>query len=221
MSLKFKSLHSFLVDDYKKKLIVELVKHCTGKVLDIGCGEKPYYKYVKNNVTEYIGLEHPETVNNREQIDIFGSADNLPFPENSFDTVMLIQVLEHVEEPQVILNEISRVLKPEGKLIFAVPFIYPEHETPRDFYRYTRFGIKYLTSKAGLSTVSLEPVSGFGTTFIYMLSHYLYNKSKLVYIAFIPLFLFLLLMMLIFERFDKNRNSINRWTWNFIGVFKK
>lgn len=221
MQISVKPIHKYFVKRYKKKLIRQLKSDCRGRLLDIGCGDKPFKPFIEGIVDEYIGLEHPDSPNNISQADIFGSADDLPFSENSFDTVLLIQVLEHVEEPGIVLSEIQRVLKPGGKLIIAVPFIYPEHESPRDFYRYTRYGLFYLTSKVGLDALSLYPVAGFGVTYIYMLSHYLYNKHLLAYLFFLPIIIVLLPLAVLFEKIDRNENSINRWTWNFIGVFEK
>lgn len=79
--------------------------------------------------------------------DIVCDVCDMPFPDNSFDAVFLIEVLEHVHNPPKALNEIYRVLKPGGKLIFSVPFIFPLHDRPGDYFRYTKYGLKLLLSE--------------------------------------------------------------------------
>ena len=77
--------------------------------------------------------------------DIVTSVCSMPMFEGaSFDAVFMMEVLEHVPEPQQALSEIRRVLKPGGRLILSVPFIFPLHEEPHDYYRYTKYGLAYM-----------------------------------------------------------------------------
>ena len=78
--------------------------------------------------------------------DVVCDVCDMPFPDNSFDAVFLIEVLEHVHNPPKALSEIYRVLKPGGNLIFSVPFIFPLHDRPGDYFRYTKYGLKLLLS---------------------------------------------------------------------------
>lgn len=78
--------------------------------------------------------------------DIVCDVCDMPFPDNSFDAVFLIEVLEHVHNPPKALSEIYRVLKPGGTLIFSVPFIFPLHDRPGDYFRFTKYGLKLLLS---------------------------------------------------------------------------
>lgn len=66
------------------------------------------------------------------------------FENNSVDAVFMLEVLEHVKTPQEAVTEILRVLKPGGKLYLSTPFIFPIHDEPYDFYRYTHYGLAYL-----------------------------------------------------------------------------
>lgn len=117
-----------------------------GRLLDIGCGSKPYQNLCA--ATEYVGMEL-DTPENRssKNADIFYDGKSFPFPDASFDSVILNQVLEHVFEPDLLMKEISRVLKTSGKLLITVPFFWDEHEQPYDYARYTSFGLKYLVEK--------------------------------------------------------------------------
>jgi len=78
---------------------------------------------------------------------IIGDVCTLPFIDNCFDVISLMEVLEHIHNPQKALNEIYRVLKPEGLLIFSVPFIFPLHDRPDDYFRFTKYGLTHLLSK--------------------------------------------------------------------------
>lgn len=106
------------------------------KTLDVGCGNSRYSRYFPNN----IGFDIIES----RKVDVVGDVHSLPFKNDSFDAVLATEVLEHLIEPQHAINEMKRVLKGGGKLILTTRFIFPLHDTPHDYYRYTKYGLKYL-----------------------------------------------------------------------------
>lgn len=121
----------------------------TGRVLDVGCGERPYERVIA--ARDYIGLEIDTSRNRaRGKADAFYDGRRFPFEDASFDAVLCNQVLEHVFEPDDFVREIVRVLKPDGWLLLSVPFVWDEHEQPRDYARYSSFGLKALLEKHGL-----------------------------------------------------------------------
>ena len=120
-----------------------------GRLIDIGCGTKPYRDLLVPFVTEHIGVDHEETFHDKSNIDRFGTAYDIPYEAESFDSALCTAVLEHLEEPEQALRECHRVLKPGGVAIYSVPFIWHLHEEPRDFYRYSKYGLKYLFEKVG------------------------------------------------------------------------
>ena len=83
----------------------------------------------------------------RREPDYIMDVSNLGFWDNSFDYIFMLEVLEHVQEPSNAMSEIHRCLKPGGKLFMSTPFIFGIHDAPNDYYRYTKFGLKYLTRK--------------------------------------------------------------------------
>ena len=123
-----------------------------GKILDIGSARWNYPKnrFGKDNVTT-LDLEPPA--------DVIGNVMNMPFADNSFDCVICLETLEHVENPFTALKEIHRVLKPNGKLISSTPFMHEIHgEEYGDFWRFTRQGWKKLLTE--FKNVTILPFSG-------------------------------------------------------------
>jgi len=119
-----------------------------GRLLDVGCGAMPYRVY-GDLITDWIGFDSIEN----QGADVHGSADALPFPDASFDTVLCTQLLEHVEHPGKVLAECARILTPEGSLVVTAPQYWELHEEPRDYYRYTMNGLRYLVENAGLKVL--------------------------------------------------------------------
>jgi len=158
-----------------KNIRSSLQEYASGKLLDIGCGEKPYKDITKPYVTEHIGLDHENTLHDKSKIDLFATAYNIPVENEYFDTVLCTAVLEHLEEPGRAIKEVNRVLKKGNYAICTAPLFWHLHEEPRDFYRYTKYGLKYLFEKNGFKIVKLKPLSGFWVTFGQEFVYYLWR----------------------------------------------
>jgi len=117
-----------------------------GRLLDIGCGEKPLAPLLNAGV-EYIGLDYPPTVAKgySGKADVFGDGQCLPFADASFDCITILDVMEHLPHPEAAFGEMLRVLKPGGILISQTPFLYPLHDLPHDFQRWTGEGLSQFT----------------------------------------------------------------------------
>jgi SAM-dependent methyltransferase len=124
-------------------------------VVDIGCGHSPY-RPLLTAATRYTGIE-TET---RYRPSLIAFADALPFPDESVDSIMLTEVLEHVREPSEALAEARRVLKPGGQLYVTVPMTWGLHYVPHDYYRFTSYGISHLLEKTGFEIEAIEPMGG-------------------------------------------------------------
>ncbi len=121
--------------------IIEYTKHyVSGKTLDFGAGTAKYQYLIRPHTGEYKTFDMVAGKN----IDIVGDVLNPPFESGEFDTVISTQVLEHVEKPWVMVNQIGRILKTGGICIITAPFIVPFHADPYDFFRYTETGLTSL-----------------------------------------------------------------------------
>jgi ubiquinone/menaquinone biosynthesis C-methylase UbiE len=129
-------------------------------VLDIGCATKWPVKLLPSSYY-YIGIDFLNTAKNwyKTQPDVYGDAQKLPIASSSIDSVLLLDVLEHLQNPDQALNEIFRVLKTNGALILQVPFLYPIHDAPCDYRRWSKFGLKELASHHGF-VIEKESFSG-------------------------------------------------------------
>ena len=130
-----------------------------GTLLDIGCGNKPYESLFSAHVVRHLGADIAQ--NSAGTVDyVVPPGEPLPLEEESVDTVLSTQVLEHVAEPDAYLAEAARVLRTGGLLILTCPGHYMLHEEPHDYYRYTRYGLEYLLGKHGLQIERLNTAGG-------------------------------------------------------------
>lgn len=158
------------------KHVSELAGNITGKTLDVGCGTKPYAELYCSE--EYVGLEI-DTPQNRasKNADYFYDGNEFPFASASFDSMVANEVFEHVFNPDQFLAEAVRVLKPGGKVLLTLPFVWDEHEQPYDFARYSSFGIKALLERHGLEIVEQRKSTDDIRVIFQMLNTYLFKKT--------------------------------------------
>ena len=194
--------------------------YLNGRLIDIGCGTKPYKELLAPYVTEHIGVDHVDTFHDKSNIDLFATAYEIPVDNQSFDSAICTAVLEHLEEPEQALRECHRVLKPGGIAIYSVPFIWHLHEEPRDFFRYSKYGLKYLFEKTGFEIIELQALSGFWVTFgqLFVYNIYRLNRGPLRWLHIIDaLGLLIQGMSYLLDKIDKTE----QWTCDYIVVAKK
>jgi SAM-dependent methyltransferase len=131
------------------------------RVIDIGAGEAPYRELFGDQ--RYVTLDRADTPHSGA-VDLHGEADSIPESDSSFDVVLCTQVLEHVPDPLKALREFRRVLRSGGIMLATAPFVWEEHETPYDFYRYTRYGIEHLLRQADFDHIEVRPRTDCFTT---------------------------------------------------------
>jgi SAM-dependent methyltransferase len=87
-------------------------------------------------------------------------AEKIPLKSACIDIVFATEILEHVEDAEETVREIGRVLRPGGYAVITVPFMYPTHEAPYDFRRFTHIGIGSLFERAGFDIIDLAAKGG-------------------------------------------------------------
>lgn len=154
-----KSHPEFLV--YKNLIIClrnAISKYAKGKVLDIGCGNKPYLPMFDNKITEYVGCDVIQS--SKFCVDVLSPADKIPLTDSLFDTIFSTQTIEHVANHQGMLDEAYRLLKTGGYVIISGPMYWPLHEEPYDFFRFTKHGFRYVLEKSGFKVTEINSNGG-------------------------------------------------------------
>ena len=167
-------------------------KYLKGKLLDFGCGNKPFKDLF--GVDEYIGLdlEQSDNIEVNQDADVSYDGKTIPFDDNHFDSILASEVFEHVFNIDEILIEIHRVCKPNGYLLLTVPFIWDEHEVPFDYGRYTSYGIRHLIIKHGFEIVYQKKTTNYVETIFQMWNAYVYKhifKHPLAKLLLTPIFI--------------------------------
>ena len=153
--------HSFM-----KKALKDIPKNAT--VIDVGAGTKPYRQLINSRTPYYCAQDLHASAQNKvgveqEAVDFVSSAEHMPIPSGSFDYAICTELLEHVTSPTGVMKEISRILKPGGKVIVTVPMIIGEHQQPWHFQNLTRYGLAQLSHESGLSLDTISPRGGYGS----------------------------------------------------------
>lgn len=160
---------AYQTSDY---FLEKLTPNYKGVLYDFGAGESPYKDFFLRYSQEYIAVDWAGSFHDTKA-DIAADLNKpLPIESNVADTVVSLSVLEHLCEPQTMLNEAFRILKSGGHIVLQVPWQWWIHEAPYDFYRYTPYGLKYMLEKAGFVNVVVEPQSGFFTMWILKFNYF-------------------------------------------------
>lgn len=109
--------------------------------------------------------------------DFLCDATKIPVPDNSFDGVILAEVLEHIKEPKKVLAESYRILKPEGKLLITVPFLYHIHADPCDYGRYTEYYFQEVLQEIGFKKIRIEKQGGYYSVLANIIKMRLFGKD--------------------------------------------
>lgn len=158
-----------------KKAIDSNLTRFSGSLLDVGCGKMPYRNYICSNsaVSNYTGVDiqtghsayHDDILP-----DIFWDGVTLPVANDSYDTIICTEVLEHVPDTENLLREIFRVLKPGGVFFFTTPFLWPLHDVPYDQKRLTPFAMQNYLKAAGFTQHEVKALGGWHASMALMLA---------------------------------------------------
>jgi SAM-dependent methyltransferase len=156
------SIGSRLIGDILADVYFRAIRsHVRGRLLDLGCGNVPLYGMYRDLVTENICIDWEQTLHLNRHIDQFVNLNGaLPIADEEFDTVLSTDVLEHIARPDCAWAEMSRVLRPGGKLLLTTPFFYWLHEEPHDYHRFTAHKLRLFCADYGLEVVELNAYGG-------------------------------------------------------------
>jgi SAM-dependent methyltransferase len=138
-----------------------ILAHAKGSLVDIGCGKVPLYESYRDCVTDVLCIDWENTWHENPYLDAYVNLNvGLPLADGRFDTVLATDVLEHLLTPGLFWSEVSRVLRPQGKVIVGVPFLYGLHEQPHDHGRYTGHRLRAWCAENHISVLSLTAYGG-------------------------------------------------------------
>ncbi len=151
-----------------RRLFRRHVSRLRGRILEIGPEYPHYYstRSIKLDLCRRYG-------HGKYRVDVVGDACSLPFKDGSFDTVVCLEVMEHVASPERLLGELARVLKSGGTLFFSVPMAWLYHPIPIDRLRLTAQGVEMVLQEHGFRVVEVNRVVGvlgFLVTLFYFMS---------------------------------------------------
>jgi len=140
------------------------------RLLDIGCGEKPYLPFFAPFVSEYVGVDPVEN----PRAEIRAPVESLPIGDGEYDVVLCAQVLEHCDDPVQAVSELHRVTKPGGRVLASTHGAMVYHPAPADYWRWTHTGLERLFRENGeWASVKVTPASGTTATLAMLLAIYL------------------------------------------------
>jgi SAM-dependent methyltransferase len=137
-------------------------------VLDAGAGDEPYKPLVAH--TRYESADFRRSNKPDVKTTYVCDLKSIPVEDHRYDFILFNQVMEHLPEPDLVLLELFRVLKPGGKLLYTAPLFFEEHLQPYDFYRYTQYGVRMLFERAGFTLERLDWMEGYYATVAYQLN---------------------------------------------------
>jgi SAM-dependent methyltransferase len=200
-ALSSRTLNSYLNDAVVAEFLMRQRHRLAGTVLDIGCGSQRYRDAILSapNVARYVGLDvRAGLYVYASKADVYWNGVEMPLADESVDSAILFEVVEHCADPRIVVAEGYRVLKPGGCLLFSVPFTYQLHGVPFDYQRLTPAGARHLFGKAGFVPVAVEPSGAWDASLAQMVAIWITHRPlpRIVRLAarhaFVPIFRLLL-----------------------------
>lgn len=133
-------------------------KYVRGCLIDLGCGDMPFREEMEQYVVRYDSLDF---FPRNDEVTYISNIQNMDIiPDKSYDSAICLEVLEHIADPFQAVCEIYRILAPQGIGVISVPHLSRLHEEPHDYYRYTKYGLKYMFERAGFRIIELRHRGG-------------------------------------------------------------
>lgn len=199
--------------------IKKFAHYIKGDILDVGAGKYDRYSDLFSK-TKYVKTDNKPDFG----ADIVADAQNLPLSDESFDSVVSTQTLEHLPDPRKAVMEFYRVLKKGGYCLATAPFFNDLHEEPHDYWRFTNFALEKIFTEVGFKVVELDRSGGFFTTLAQLIIRYKINKFNLskrkLGRMVNPFFKIFTKFMMFLDKLDDSRAN-RKFTIDWIIVAKK
>jgi SAM-dependent methyltransferase len=179
--------------------------HASGTLLDVGCGARSFEPLFAGRVSRYLGADLAASrFLGAARPDVFARAEALPIRDGTMDTVLGLSMLTYLTDPAQMLREAHRVLRPGGVLLLEFTQMAPLHDEPHDYFRFTRYGARWLLDQAGFETLEMVPIGGLmsrvGLTAIAALNRV--NRGPTRVLTEIPVRLLYIVVQLVSELLD-------------------
>lgn len=207
------------IEDAVARFAAELPRGA--RVLDAGAGETQYATHFEKHRYCGVDLGIGDESWDYTHLDVLADLAALPFADSVFDGALHLVTLEHLREPGLALEELGRTLSPGGQLLIAAPHEWEVHQSPHDYFRYTRYGLAYLLGRAGFEVKELRPCGGYFRLLARRLLNGLqFFAGGIRWIGFIPAAILLVppaLVLPLLDPLDRDRN----FTLGYICVAQK
>jgi SAM-dependent methyltransferase len=212
--------HNWLAYDLGDTFLERHKYMFSGSLYDFGAGESPYKAFFETLVDEYISVDWSQSVHDTNLNIVADLNSELPIESNVADSIVSLSVLEHLNNPKMMLNEAFRVLSPGSPILIQVPWQWRIHEAPYDYYRYTPFALEKMLEDAGFEAVNVEAQCGIFTTLVLKLNYFTRRMIRgpkwlrcLLKVLLIPAWFFGQLIAPFLDHFD------NHWQLETIGFY--
>jgi SAM-dependent methyltransferase len=174
------NVHHFII----RSLLLDFVKRnshlISGDVIDLGCGSSPYKQLLTatSSIKSYTGIDLPDSpFHPLLEGNLTWNGSDIPLADASCDCVIMTEVMEHLPNCLYVLKEVNRVLRPSGVLVATVPFLYPLHEEPFDFQRFTPYGVELLLADSGYQKTVLTRLGGWDLCLAHMIGLWILSRN--------------------------------------------
>ncbi len=186
----------------ERQSLKETIKIANGTFLDIGCGRQWYRGQIEPKVLKYFALDNPKTsvkYDSLYPVDLRADVTKIPLPNKTVDVAIMIMVLEHLPDPETALKEICRVLKKNGKLIICTVENYPGHDTPYNYYHYTKSGLVELLNRSQFKISKIQSFGNYWETAVVFFNVHFMQLIKKHGIVGLFIFIFVYPVMILFN----------------------
>lgn len=216
LEFSYKKLDSFLTRDFTHDTMLDALNSFEGTLLDVGCAQMHYKTLFTSppyRVTRYIGLDFENNPTYEYHSDITWQNGRIPLEDKTVNCVICTEILKNFPEPESLLKEIKRVLKPRGFLFLTVPFFWPMQNWSHREYRFTPFSLQQQLVNSGFTDIDISPKGGWDGSLAQMMGLWVRRRPMKRWLKFLLSYSLMPLMHLLII---KDRSSKIKLTENIM-----